>query len=85
MNGWIGGGVNGEARARQSRKIVFLFGKKKDFSGFGGNQKIFQRFRRFCESEKGRHASSRVFCSVLKKKCFRALLKVEQYFIHTRM
>ena len=59
--------MNGEARARQSRKIVFLFGKKKDFSGFGGSKTTFQRFRRFCESEKGRHASSRVFCSVLKK------------------
>ena len=61
MNGWIGGGVNGEARARQSRKIVFLFGKKKDFSGFGGSKTIFQRFRGFYESEQGGKCQAECF------------------------
>ena len=44
----------GGTRSAESENSFFLFGKKKDFSGFGGSQTIFQRFRRFYESAPSR-------------------------------
>ena len=82
MNGWIGGGVNGEARARQSRKIYLE--RKRIFQDLVEVKQHFKDFEDFVRVK--RAGTRQAECFVLFwKKCFRALLKVEQYFIHTRM
>ena len=82
--------MNGEARARQSRKIVFFYlERKRIFQDLVEVKQYFKDFEDFMRVNREASAKQSVlFCFEIK--CFRALLvlhvlKVEQYFIQTRM